>query len=43
MIFVALSRSFEAHVVISSFPKNTSSAALHHNKDIVSSIILFFE
>jgi len=43
IIFVALSKSFEAHVVISSFQKKTSSAALHQSNDIVSSMILFFE
>ena len=34
---VALSKSFEAPVVISSFPKNTSSAALHPSKVTASS------
>jgi len=43
IIFVALSKSFEAHVVIFSFPKNTSSATLPQSSEIVSSSIFFFE
>jgi len=37
MIFVALWKSLDAQVVIEFFPKNISSAALHHSKDITSS------
>jgi hypothetical protein len=42
-IFVALSISFEAQVVILSFPKNISSATLHQNKVAISSKYLAFE
>jgi hypothetical protein len=34
---VAFSKSLDAHVVILSLPKNISSAALHHNKELTSS------
>jgi hypothetical protein len=43
IILVALSKSFEAQVVMFSFPKNISSATLQPNRDIVSSRIFFFE
>jgi hypothetical protein len=35
IINVAFSKSFEAHVVISSFQKKISSAALHQSKDTI--------
>jgi hypothetical protein len=43
IILVALWKSLDAQVVIFSLPKNTSSATLPHNRDIVSSNIFFLE